>query len=68
MAQPDFQPVSFLTLEAGTSVVDRFGKPVGTVDRVLVFEGGGFDGSIVRTRAGRGSSTRPRYAGCRAGR
>jgi hypothetical protein len=53
MARPDFQPVSFLTLEAGTSVVDRFGKPVGTVDRVLVFEGGGFDGIIVRTRAGR---------------
>ena len=34
-------------------MVDRFGKPVGTVERVLLFEGGGFDGIIVRTGAGR---------------
>jgi hypothetical protein len=53
MAQPDFQPVSFLTLEPGTRVVDRFAKPVGTVERVLLLEGGGFDGIIVHTGAGR---------------
>jgi hypothetical protein len=46
------QPVSFLTLEEGTPVLDRFGRPVGEVDRVLLFEGGGFDGLIVRTDAG----------------
>ena len=48
---------SFLTLGEGTPVVDRFGRPVGGVDRVLLLEGGGFDGGfdglIVKTRAGR---------------
>jgi hypothetical protein len=53
MPAPDPQPASFLTLERGTSVVDRFGQPVGEVHRVLLFEGGGFDGIIVRTRAGK---------------
>jgi Domain of unknown function (DUF1707) len=46
-------PVSFLTLASGTPVVDRFGRPVGQVRRVLVHELGGFDGIIVRTRAGK---------------
>jgi Domain of unknown function (DUF1707) len=45
--------MSFLTLESGTPVVDRFGHPVGEVERVLVLEGGGFDGIIVVTKAGR---------------
>jgi Domain of unknown function (DUF1707) len=46
-------PVSFLNLEAGTAVVDRFGQPVGKVERVLLLETGGFDGIVVRTGAGR---------------
>jgi hypothetical protein len=45
--------MSFLTLEPGTPVVDRFGRAVGAVDRALLHEDGGFDGIIVRTRAGR---------------
>jgi hypothetical protein len=53
MAQPDIQPVSFLTLGKGTGVVDRFGKPVGKVERVLLLDDGGFDGIVVHTRAGR---------------
>jgi Domain of unknown function (DUF1707) len=32
--------------------VDRFGKPVGAVERVLVLDGGGFDGIVVGTEAG----------------
>ena len=44
--------VSFLTLAEGTEVVDRFGRPVGTVARVLVHEAG-FDGLILKTRSGR---------------
>jgi hypothetical protein len=52
MAQSNFQPVSFLTLESGTRVVDRFGQPVGEVERVLFLDDGGFDGIVVRTRAG----------------
>jgi hypothetical protein len=52
MLQPDSQPTSFLTLEPGTPVVDRFGCPVGAVRRVLLLETGGFDGIIVSTRAG----------------
>jgi hypothetical protein len=52
MWQSDSQPVSFLTLEEGTRVVDRFGRAAGEVERVLLFEGGGFDGMIVRTRSG----------------
>ena len=43
---------SFLTLQPGTPVVDRFGHAVGTVDRVLVLQTGGFDGIVVRTDAG----------------
>jgi Domain of unknown function (DUF1707) len=50
---PDQPPVSFLTLEPRTSVVDRFGHHVGKVERVLVFEGGGFDGLVVETDAGK---------------
>jgi hypothetical protein len=46
-------PASFLTLEPGTPVVDRFGRPVGQVRRVLLHELGGFDGIVVRTRAGK---------------
>src|SRR5215213_7493428 len=38
--QPNPQPVSFLTLEAGTPVVDRFGAAVGAVHRCLLLEGG----------------------------
>jgi hypothetical protein len=53
MRHPDDQPTSFLTLEPGTPVVDRFGRPVGEMERVLLLEGGGFDGIIVRTRVGR---------------
>jgi len=52
MRDPGGQAVSFLTLEEGTPVVDRFGRPVGEVERVLLLEGGGFDGLIVRTGAG----------------
>ena len=32
--------------------MDRFGQPVGAVERVLVFDGGGFDGIVVDTDAG----------------
>jgi Domain of unknown function (DUF1707) len=46
-------PISFLTLEPGTPVVDRFGRPAGDVRRVLLHEDGGFDGIIVRTPAGK---------------
>jgi hypothetical protein len=46
-------PISFLTLEPGSPVVDRFGRPAGDVRRVLLHEDGGFDGIIVRTPAGR---------------
>jgi hypothetical protein len=52
MQQPDGQPASFLTLESGTPVVDRFGRPIGKVRRVLLLETGGFDGITVSTRAG----------------
>jgi Domain of unknown function (DUF1707) len=45
--------VSFLTLEPGTRVVDRFGRPVGNIECVLLHEDGAFDGVIVRTVAGR---------------
>ena len=46
------RPTSFLTLERGTRVVDRFGQPVGEVERVLLLDGDGFDGLIVDTEAG----------------
>ena len=45
-------PASFLTLQTGTTVVDRFGVPVGPVERVLI-AGDYFDGIIVGTPAGR---------------
>ncbi len=35
---------SFFTLEPGTPVVDRFGRPVGRIERVLVAYGEYFDG------------------------
>jgi hypothetical protein len=44
---------SFLTLQPGTAVVDRFGAHAGEVDRVLLLDGGGFDGIVVSTRVGR---------------
>jgi hypothetical protein len=53
MRERDPRPMSFLTLDPGTSVVDRFGRPVGEVQRVLLHEDGAFDGIIVRTPAGR---------------
>jgi hypothetical protein len=53
MGTRKMQPTSFLNLEPETSVVDRFGRPVGTVQRVLLHRDGGFDGIIVRTRAGK---------------
>jgi hypothetical protein len=34
-------------------VVDRFGTHAGEVDRVLLLDGGGFDGIVVSTRVGR---------------
>lgn len=43
---------SYLTLERGTAVTDRFGQPVGEVKRVLVTEGDVFDGIIVTTPKG----------------
>jgi Domain of unknown function (DUF1707) len=46
------RPASFLNLEPGTPVVDRFGRCVGHVHRVLVLETGGFDGIVVKTDAG----------------
>lgn len=46
-------PISYLTLENGTAILDRFGYPVGEVGRVLLLDGGGFDGIIVRTASGR---------------
>lgn len=44
---------SFLTLQHGTPVVDRFGSPVGKVHRCLVLETGGFDGIVVSTEHGK---------------
>jgi hypothetical protein len=44
---------SFLTLQPGTAVVDRFGAHAGAVDGVLLLDGGGFDRIVVRTRVGR---------------
>jgi hypothetical protein len=46
-------PASYLTLERGSAVHDRFGVAVGQVERVLVGPGTHFDGIIVRTKAGR---------------
>jgi hypothetical protein len=47
------EPASYLTIERGTPVVDRFGAPVGHVERVLTLTGSYFDGLLVDTRAGR---------------
>jgi hypothetical protein len=44
---------SFLTVERGTPVVDRFGRRAGAVTRVLQHGDGSFDGIVVDTRAGR---------------
>jgi hypothetical protein len=46
------EPASYLTLEPGTPVIDRFGESVGAVERVLTLTGPYFDGIIVKTRAG----------------
>ena len=46
-------PASYLTLQRGTQVVDRFGAPVGPVERVLTLSGPFFDGLVVSTRAGK---------------
>jgi hypothetical protein len=43
---------SYLTVQRGTAVVDRFGRHVGEVERVLLHAEGTFDGIIVSTRAG----------------
>ena len=45
-------PVSYLTLECGTPVADRFGHAVGSVRRVLIAEGLQFDGIVVDTQVG----------------
>jgi hypothetical protein len=45
-------PCSYLTLERGTRVIDRFGAEVGHVDRVLTLAGPFFDGIVVTTPAG----------------
>ncbi len=49
---PIREPVSFVSLKRGTRVVDRFGRPVGEVHRVLTHGDGTFDGLVVQTRAG----------------
>lgn len=50
---PHRDPVSFRTLAEGTPVVDRCGRPVGEVYRVLMHGDGSFDGIVVETRVGR---------------
>lgn len=45
-------PGSYLTLEPGTPVTDRFGQTVGTVKKVLVAYPSFFDGMVVATEAG----------------
>ena len=52
MREPDLQPTSYLTLAPGTTVVDRFGQRIGSVDQVLLHAGGAFDGIIVGTEVG----------------
>ncbi|MCW2989427.1 MAG: hypothetical protein JWM73_21 [Solirubrobacterales bacterium] len=46
-------PASYLTLEPGTPVVDRFGAAVGAVERVLTLNGPGFDGLVLDTPRGK---------------
>ena len=53
MREPDLRPSSYLTLKPGTPVVDRFGKRVGPVERVLLHTCESFDGIIVRTPVGK---------------
>lgn len=50
---PGHEPLSFLSLTRGTRVVDRFGREVGSVHRVLTHGDGSFDGIVVQTRAGK---------------
>jgi hypothetical protein len=45
-------PASYLTLERGTPVTDRFGQPVGEIAKVLIAWSEYFDGVIVATPAG----------------
>ena len=45
-------PASYLTLEPGTPVTDRFGQPVGEVKKVLIAWSEYWDGVIVSTEAG----------------
>jgi hypothetical protein len=52
MRGPLLQPTSYLTLGPGTPTVDRFGRPVGEVSRVLLHDDGGFDGLVIRTQNG----------------
>jgi Domain of unknown function (DUF1707) len=53
MREPELRPTSYLTLAVGTLVVDRFGQPLGEVERVLLHADETFDGIIVRTPVGR---------------
>lgn len=53
MRDPDVRATSYLTLPPGATVVDRFGQRIGPVKRVLLHDGGSFDGIIVGTRVGR---------------
>ncbi len=50
---PHRQALSFVSLRSGTPVVDRFGRPVGKVHRVLTHGDGSFDGVVVVTQVGR---------------
>ena len=50
---PHPEAASFLSLKSRTPVVDRFGRPVGEVHRVLLHGDGSFDGIVVDTPAGR---------------
>ena len=52
MPELDLQPTSYLTLPAGTRVVDRFGQRIGRVARVSLHDGGNLDGIIVSTDLG----------------
>jgi hypothetical protein len=62
------EPASYLTLERGTPVFDRFGAPVGHVERVLTLTGPYFDGLIVSTRAGSRFVDAPEVHGIRTDR